>query len=65
VTYTKITSIAITADGSIEQTTTELPSIIKPPAVRVSIPKTTGHRLAARLLRRLADEIERQGEDAA
>jgi len=61
-TFTRHTTISITEDGAMERRPGELPSVIRLAPVRVTITDGTGHRLAARLLRRLADEIERQGE---
>jgi hypothetical protein len=63
-TYTRHTTISITEAGDMERRQAELPAAVACALapVRVSITEGTDHRTAARLLRRLADEIERQGE---
>jgi hypothetical protein len=61
VTYARHLSIAIEADGRMERRQSELPAVIRRPPVTVSTPEGTDGRLVAKLLRRLADEIEREG----
>jgi len=63
--FTRHHTYSLEPDGAMDRRQGELPAIIRLAPVRVSITDGTDHRLAARLLRRLADEIERQGEDAA
>lgn len=64
-TFTRHTTISIDATGTMARRIGESPAIIRRPPVAVTLADGTDAHLAARLLRRLADEIERQGEDAA
>ena len=61
-TFTRHHTYSLEPDGQMSRRHGELPSVIRLAPVRVTITDGTGHRLAARLLRRLADEIEREGE---
>ena len=52
-------TFSITAEGLIERVTGQLPSVIKLLAVSVTVAQASSTQLTARLLRRLADELER------
>jgi hypothetical protein len=50
----------LSEDGSIERRHSQTPSITKPPPISVSVRRGINQALACRLLRQLADELERQ-----
>lgn len=56
--FRKLDCYSVEADGSIERRDSQLPSAIRSPPIRVSIPKEGDRREAARLLRLLANELE-------
>lgn len=45
-------------DGNIERSTGQLPSVVKLPALSVTLAPGASAQATARLLRRLADELE-------
>ena len=57
-TFAKHMVYTVTPDGVIERRTTELPSIVKLQAVTVSLAPDATPQRTARLLRRLANELE-------
>ena len=57
-TFTQHVTYRVDADGHIERGTGELPSAIRLPALSVTVAPTATAQATARLLRRLADELE-------
>ena len=57
-TFSKHTTFTVTEDGVIERRTGELPSAIRLPALSVTLAPDASAQATARLLRKLADEIE-------
>ena len=57
-TFTTCTSVTVTQEGLIERGTCQLPSVVKLPALSVTVAPTATAQATARLLRRLADELE-------
>jgi hypothetical protein len=57
-TYRKHATFSITAEGVIERGCSELPSAVRLPAVSVTLAPDASAQATARLLRRLADELE-------
>ncbi len=57
-TFTQHVTFTVTTEGLIERGTGQLPSVIKLPALSVTIGPTARPKTTARLLRRLAKEIE-------
>jgi len=58
--FIKHTTFTLTNEGVIERRTGELPSSVKLPALSVTLAPDASAQSTARLLRRLADEIEGQ-----
>ena len=56
--FVKHTTFTLTNEGVIERRTGELSSSVKLPAVSVTLAPTATAQATARLLRRLADEME-------
>ena len=59
-TFKTHTTFSITAEGIIERGCSDLPSAVRLPAVSVTVAPDASAQSTARLLRRLADEIEGQ-----
>ena len=57
-TYSKIISFQISADGQIERRAVEVPAVIKPAPIVVRVVDEIDRREAVRLLRRFLDELE-------
>ena len=57
-TFSEHVTYRVEADGRIERGTGQLPSAIRLPALSVTISPTASAQSTARLLRRLADELE-------
>ena len=57
-TFTRHTTFAVTQEGLIERGTGQLPSVVKLPALSVTVAPGASAQATARLLRRLADELE-------
>ncbi|HUQ38064.1 MAG TPA: hypothetical protein VM144_16970 [Aestuariivirga sp.] len=57
-TFTQHVTFTVTSEGLIERGTGQLPSVVKLPALSVTVAPTATAQATARLLRRLADELE-------
>ena len=57
-TFAQHVAYRVDYDGQIERRTSELPSVVKLPALSVTVGPFCTPQKIARLLRRLADEIE-------
>ena len=57
-TFTQHVTFTVTAEGLIERGTGKLPSVVKLPALSVTVAPGASAQATARLLRRLADELE-------
>jgi hypothetical protein len=57
-TFTRHTTFSITNTGVIERGCSDLPSAVRLPAVSVTLAPDATAQVTARLLRRLADELE-------
>jgi|GEM_PF-5917019 len=57
-TFSKHQTFSVDQDGNIQRRTSELPAVVKLPALSVTIGSYATPQKTARLLRRLADEIE-------
>jgi hypothetical protein len=51
-------TFTVTSDGSMKRRQDQLPWMIHPPSLSVTMPASASMQATARLLRRLADEIE-------
>ncbi len=58
--FAEHTTYRLNSDGSIERSTGQMPAVLKLPPVSVTTPAWAEPRVTARLLRRLADELEAQ-----
>jgi hypothetical protein len=56
--FTQLITFTVTAEGLIERSTGQVPSVLRTPALSVTIAPTATAQATARLLRRLADELE-------
>lgn len=57
-TFTEHISFRVTSEGCIERSAGQLPSVVKLPALSVTVAPGASAQATARLLRRLADELE-------
>jgi hypothetical protein len=57
-TFTTHVTYNVTADGQMERREGQLPSVIKLPAISITVARNASTQVTARLLRRLADELE-------
>ena len=57
-TFTQHVTYNVTKDGTMERSVGQLPSVIKLPALSVTVAPDASAQATARLLRRLADELE-------
>lgn len=57
-TFTQHVTFTVTNEGLIERGTGQLPSVVKLPALSVTVAPDASAQVTARLLRRLADELE-------
>ena len=57
-TFTTHVTYRVEADGNMERTEGQLPSVIRLPAISVTMAPNATTQATARLLRRLADELE-------